>query len=61
MDISQKTGMSCPKCCGFIPLTLEQLLKDLEFICPHCGFRMSIERKTFDQPASGKRRDKKTC
>lgn len=49
MDTSQMTGLTCPKCSGFIPLTLEKLLKDHVFICPHCGLRLSIDRKQSDQ------------
>lgn len=49
MGISQTTGLTCPKCSGFIPLTLEKLLKDHVFICPHCGLRLSIDRKQSDQ------------
>lgn len=49
MDTAQTTGLTCPKCSGFIPLSLGQLLKSREFLCPHCGLRLTIARKPSKQ------------
>ncbi len=46
METPTSTGLTCPKCNGFIPLSLEQLLKSSEFVCPHCGLHLSINRKS---------------
>ena len=51
MDTAQTTGLTCPKCSGFIPLSLDQLLKSREFLCPHCGLRLTIDRKPSKQDA----------
>lgn len=59
MDISQTTGLTYPKCSGFIPLTLEKLLKDHEFICPHCGLRLTIDGKQSGQAKDST--NKKIC
>ena len=49
MDTTQTTGLTCPKCSGFIPLSLGQLLKSSEFLCPHCELRLTIARKPSKQ------------
>lgn len=49
MDTSTTTGITCPKCSGFIPLSLFQLVSCSEFVCPQCGLRLSIDRKQSKQ------------
>ena len=34
------SGMPCPACNHFIPLTMEQILIADFFQCPHCGLRL---------------------
>lgn len=42
---SEPMGMSCPVCSGYIPLSVEQLLKADNIVCPHCGLRLSVDRQ----------------
>ena len=39
------SGMPCPKCGGFIPISMFQIIADAAIICPHCGLRLSINRQ----------------
>lgn len=38
------SGMKCPVCDGFIPISIQQLLFDGGISCPHCGLLMTINR-----------------
>lgn len=40
----QVSGMNCPVCQKFIPISIEQLLHDGSIFCPHCGLQLSINR-----------------
>lgn len=42
---SEPMGMSCPVCSGYIPLSVEQLLKADNIVCPHCGLRLHVDRQ----------------
>ena len=44
------SGMSCPVCNGFIPISIFQLLHDGAIACPHCGLSLTINR-SLSQPA----------
>ncbi|MEG1498193.1 MAG: hypothetical protein RRX93_01195 [Bacteroidales bacterium] len=46
----QISGMNCPVCKGFIPISIYQLLHDTNIICPHCSLSLSINH-TLSQPA----------
>lgn len=39
------SGVSCPVCDGFIPLSMQQLASALNFFCPHCGLRLTINQQ----------------
>ncbi len=39
------SGMKCPVCEGFIPISIQQLLFDGGISCPHCGLLMTINRQ----------------
>lgn len=60
MDTSKTTGLTCPKCNGFIPLSLEQLLKSSEFVCPNCGLHLTIDRKPSKQAQEALEKIKRT-
>lgn len=49
MDTTRTTGLTCPQCSGFIPLSIEQLLKSGSIICPHCNLHLTINRKAADR------------
>lgn len=38
------SGMNCPKCMKFIPLSIFQLLYEGGVTCPHCGLTMTIDK-----------------
>lgn len=40
----QPSGMSCPICKCFIPISIYQLLHDGAITCPHCGLSLTINR-----------------
>lgn len=42
---SEPMGMSCPVCSGYIPLSVEQLLKADNIVCPHCSLRLHVDRQ----------------
>lgn len=46
----QPSGMSCPICKRFIPISIYQLLHDGAIICPHCELTLTINRSV-SQPA----------
>lgn len=39
------SGMPCPQCNGFIPVSMQQIITDSAIICPHCGLRLTINRQ----------------
>lgn len=41
----QATGLACPECKMFIPLTVTGLLVASGFQCPHCGLMITIDRQ----------------
>lgn len=49
MDTTRTTGLTCPQCSGFIPLSIEQLLKSGSITCPHCNLHLTINRKVADK------------
>ena len=38
------SGMPCPQCHGFIPITMQQIVADGHITCPNCGLRLNINR-----------------
>lgn len=40
----QVSGMNCPSCRGFIPVSVHQLLYEGGIVCPHCGLSMTIDK-----------------
>ncbi len=38
------SGMDCPVCRMFIPISIPQLLYDGGILCPHCGLMMTINK-----------------
>lgn len=40
----QTSGMKCPLCQGFIPISIYQLLHENGIMCPHCGLSMTINK-----------------
>ncbi len=49
MDTAKTSGMSCPQCGGYIPLSLEELLTGRSITCPHCDLQLTINRKATRQ------------
>lgn len=39
------SGMPCPQCNGFIPISMQQIITDSAIICPHCGLRLNINQQ----------------
>ena len=44
------SGMPCPQCKGFIPVTMQQIITESSIFCPHCGLRLNINHQE-SQPA----------
>lgn len=40
------SGFNCPNCRGFIPVSIQQLLKDEKFVCPVCLLEIRLNRAT---------------
>jgi len=38
------SGMPCPECNGFIPISMYQLLSLNSIFCPNCGLRLEINK-----------------
>lgn len=38
------SGISCPQCYGFIPITIQQILSGSAVFCPCCGLRLEIAK-----------------
>ena len=39
------SGMLCPQCGGFIPVSMQQIIADSSILCPHCGLRLYINQQ----------------
>lgn len=44
LPVQRASGMNCPDCQGFIPVSIRQLLHDSGIVCPHCGLALTINR-----------------
>ena len=44
------TGMTCPECYGFIPVSMQQIITESAIFCPHCGYRLNLSHQD-SQPA----------
>lgn len=38
------SGMPCPECSGFIPISMYQLLSLNPIFCPYCGLKLEINK-----------------
>ena len=38
------SGMSCPNCRNFIPISMMQMIEAKGIICPICGLRLNIDK-----------------
>lgn len=43
------SGMNCPVCQMFIPISIPQLLYEGGIMCPHCGLMMTINKSQSKQ------------
>jgi len=50
------SGMNCPVCRMFIPISIPQLLYDGGILCPHCGLMMTINKLQSRQALDALRR-----
>lgn len=39
------SGMPCPQCGGFIPVSMQQIITDSSILCPNCGLRLNINQQ----------------
>ncbi len=39
------SGIPCPSCYGFIPITMYQLISGGSIFCPQCGLRLDIDKQ----------------
>ncbi|MBQ5494972.1 MAG: hypothetical protein IIT76_07185 [Prevotella sp.] len=39
------SGLPCPQCGGFIPVSMQQIITDSSILCPHCGLRLNINQQ----------------
>ena len=42
---TRPTGMPCPNCNGFMPISMQQIIVEPVITCPHCGLRLIINRQ----------------
>ena len=47
---NRPSGMPCPQCKGFIPISMQQIIMESSVVCPHCGLRLNINHPE-SQPA----------
>lgn len=38
------SGMNCPICGGFIPISIQQILDAGQVVCPHCSLVLNINK-----------------
>lgn len=38
------SGMPCPECGGFIPISMYQIIASSSIFCPNCGLRLEINK-----------------
>jgi len=41
-DAERASGITCPNCGGFVPVSKEQLLHGSPVFCPNCNFRIIL-------------------
>lgn len=47
--IQRLSGIPCPSCNSFIPLSLNQILNTGNIFCPYCGLKLNIDNKPSDK------------
>lgn len=40
----QTSGMPCPSCHAFIPISIYQIISGSSIFCPACGLRLDIDK-----------------
>jgi len=40
----QPSGLKCPVCGGFIPISMQQLLTEERFTCPQCSLEIRLNK-----------------
>ena len=48
-DGSRLSGMPCPVCNGFIPISMYQLLSGNSIFCPNCGLRLDLQKSSYEK------------
>ncbi len=48
-DGSHPAGMPCPKCNGFIPISMYQLLSGNSIYCPNCGLKLDLQKSSYEK------------
>ena len=43
------SGMPCPKCGNFIPISVHQIIESISIFCPSCGLRLEMNKKTSEK------------
>lgn len=43
-DSKQTSGMPCPSCHAFIPISMYQIISGSSIFCPACGLRLDIDK-----------------
>lgn len=47
-NVSNVSGISCPECNNFIPMSIHGLLTSSCFSCPTCGLTLNINKEASD-------------
>lgn len=43
------SGVPCPKCGQFIPISMHHLLESLPLFCPNCGLKLEMNKPTTEK------------
>ena len=43
------SGMPCPNCGGYIPISIHQIISSIAIYCPNCGLKLDINKEASDK------------
>ena len=58
---SRPSGMPCPKCGGFITVTMGQITTADSLLCPHCGLKLNINQQESRPAIEALKKFQKKC
>ena len=58
---SRPSGLPCPKCGGFIAVSMRQITTEDSLLCPNCGIKLNINQQESRPAIEALKKFQKKC